>query len=99
MTQSKDGISSLNLALSLGISANAALRLKHKLLQIMKTAVDAHQLHTIVQIDDALWGGKKHDGVRGRGATGKTPFVAAVSTNVQASDSNALKPYSHLFRS
>lgn len=32
-------------------------------------------------MDDAYWGGKKRDGHRGRGATGKIPFVAAVSTN------------------
>ena len=37
----------------------------------------------MIQLDDAFWGGKKHDGVRGRGATGKTPFIAAVSTNLQ----------------
>jgi transposase-like protein len=36
---------------------------------------------SLVQIDDAYWGGKKRDGRRGRGATGKIPFVAAVSTN------------------
>lgn len=32
-----------------------------------------------IQVDDAYWGGKKRDGKRGRGATGKIPFVAAVS--------------------
>jgi transposase-like protein len=83
ITQSKDGISALNLSRCLGISANASLRLKHKLQQVMKDADDAHPLYTIIQLDDAYWGGKKHDGVRGRGATGKTPFVAAVSTNLQ----------------
>ena len=47
----------------------------------MKDEDDAHPLTGNIQIDDAYWGGKKHDGVRGRGATGKTPFIAAVSTN------------------
>jgi transposase-like protein len=83
ITQSKDGISSLSLSRCLGISANASLRMKHKLQQVMKEADDAHPLNTMIQIDDAYWGGKKHDGVRGRGATGKTPFIAAVSTNLQ----------------
>jgi transposase-like protein len=83
ITQSKDGISTLNLSRCLGISANASLRLKHKLQHVMKEADDAHPLHTMIQLDDAYWGGKKHDGVRGRGATGKTPFIAAVSTNLQ----------------
>jgi transposase-like protein/ribosomal protein L37AE/L43A len=81
ITQSKDGLSSLNLARMLGVSANAGLRLKHKLQQVMKDYDDKLQLSGIVQVDDAYWGGKKHDGKRGRGATGKTPFLAAVSTN------------------
>ena len=81
ITQSKDGISSLNLARLLGISANAALRLKHKLQQVMKKHDDRLQLSGIVQVDDSYWGGKRHDGQRGRGASGKTPFLAAISTN------------------
>ncbi len=32
------------------------------------------------QIDDAYWSGKNRDGIRGHGATGKIPFVAAVAT-------------------
>lgn len=83
ITQSKDGISTLNLSRCLGISANASLRIKHKLQQVMKNVDDAHPLFTIIQLDDAYWGGKKHDGVRGRGATGKSPFIAAVSTNLR----------------
>ncbi|RJX20427.1 MAG: IS1595 family transposase [Desulforudis sp.] len=81
ISQSKDGLSSLNLARILGVSANAGLRLKHKLQQVMKNEDDRLQLSGIVQVDDAYWGGKKHDGKRGRGASGKTPFLAAVSTN------------------
>ena len=83
ITQSKDGISALNLSRCLGVSANASLRIKHKLQQVMKNRDDIYPLDTIVQLDDAYWGGKRHDGVRGRGATGKTPFIAAVSTNLQ----------------
>lgn len=83
ITQSKDGISSLNLSRSIGVSANTALRLKHKLQQVMKAVDDSSVLAEIVQVDDAYWGGKKHDGWRGRGATGKTPFIAAISTNPQ----------------
>ena len=79
ITQSKDGISSLNLARSLGISANAALRMKHKLQQVMKNRDDRYLLEGSILMDDAYWGGKKNDGRRGRGATGKTPFVAALS--------------------
>ena len=78
ITQSKDGISSLNLSRSLGISANAALRMKHKLQQAMKERDDGKPLHDLVLMDDAYWGGKKRDGKRGRGASGKMPFLAAL---------------------
>ena len=47
----------------------------------MKDEDDAHPLTGHIQIDDAYWGGNKHDGVRGRGTSGKAPFIAAVSTN------------------
>lgn len=79
ITQSKDGISSLNMARTLGISANAALRMKHKLQQAMKERDDSNPLHGLIIMDDAYWGGKKRDGKRGRGASGKMPFVAALS--------------------
>ena len=45
----------------------------------MKERDDSQPLSELVVIDDAYWGGKKYDGVRGRGATGKTPFVASIS--------------------
>jgi hypothetical protein len=78
ITQSKDGISSLKLARTLGVSANTALRIKHKLQHTMKQCDDLLPLRGLVLIDDAYCGGKKHDGKRGRGASGKTPFVAAI---------------------
>jgi transposase-like protein len=37
----------------------------------------------MIQVDDAYWGGERRGGKRGRGAAGKSPFVAAVSTNQQ----------------
>ena len=80
ITQSKDGISSLNLARSLGISANAALRMKHKLQHVMKQRDDSKPLSGFIQIDDAYLGGKSRGGKRGRGADGKTPFLAAIAT-------------------
>lgn len=45
----------------------------------MKERDDTQPLKELGVIDDAYWGGKKSDGVRGRGATGKTPFVPSVS--------------------
>ena len=57
----------------LGISYNAAWRIRHKLMQRDRE----HPLSGWIQLDDAYLGGEP----RGRGAPGKTPFVAAVQTN------------------
>ncbi|MFT5702554.1 MAG: hypothetical protein ACI8ZB_005477 [Desulforhopalus sp.] len=78
ITQSKDGISSLKLGRTLGISANSALQIKHKLQHTMKQRDELIPLRGLVLIDDAYCCGKKHDGKRGRGASRKTPFVAAI---------------------
>jgi hypothetical protein len=69
----------LNLSRTLGVSAKTALNLKHKLQQTMKERDDNQPLSNLIFLDDAYWGGKKQDRKRGRGATGKTPFLAAVS--------------------
>ncbi len=81
ITQSKVSVSALSLSRIIGVSCNTALLMKHKIQQVMKERDDSKPLNQFIQLDDAYWGGKKHDGVRGRGATGKIPFVAAVSTN------------------
>ncbi len=81
LTQPKNGISALELKRQLGIGYNAAWRLKHKLLQVMKERDDSKPLSGAIQVDDAYWGGEHNGGKRGRGAEGKTPFIAAVQTN------------------
>ena len=83
ITQSKVSVSALILKRIIGVSYNTALLMKHKIQQVMKEQDDSRALSLFVQLDDAYWGGKKHDGKRGRGATGKIPFVAAISTNQQ----------------
>lgn len=80
VTQSKDGLSGLHLRRLLGISVNAAFRMKQKIQHVMKSADDSLRLEDLVELDDVYWGGKK-SGKRGRGALGKTPFLAAVSCN------------------
>ena len=55
VTQSKDGISSLNLARTIEVSAKAALRLKHKLQQVMKNRDDQPFLRGLLLMDDAYW--------------------------------------------
>jgi transposase-like protein len=81
ITQSKVSVSALSLKRTIGVSYNTALLMKHKIQQVMKERDDSKPLTQFIQVDDAYWGGKKHDGIRGRGATGKIPFIAAVSCN------------------
>jgi len=78
LTQSKKGISSLELGRRLGVTQTTAWTLKHKLAQVMMERNAAKRLKGDVQMDDAYMGGSR-PGTCGRGAAGKTPFVAAVS--------------------
>ena len=79
VTQSKKGISSIELGRRLGVTQTAAWMMKHKLAQVMLERNASKRLKGNVQMDDAYIGGAR-SGRRGRGATGKTPFVAAIAT-------------------
>ena len=78
LTQSKKGVSSIELGRRLGVTQTTAWTLKHKLAQVMIERNAAKRLKGDVQMDDAYMGGSR-PGTCGRGAAGKTPFVAAVS--------------------
>ena len=80
ITQSKNGISALALSRHLGISHNAAWRMKHKLMQVMLERDNEKPLQGRIELDDSYWGGERRGGKRGRGAEAKKPFVAAVQT-------------------
>lgn len=79
LTQAKSALSALALMRHLGVSYNSAWLIKHKLMQTMKERDDAKPLSGLVQLDDAYWGGQRRGSKRGRGAPGKTPFVAALA--------------------
>ena len=108
ITQSKVSVSALSLKRTIGVSYNTALLIKHKIQQVMKVRDDSKLLEAAyIQIDDAYWGGMKRNGKRGRGATGKIPFVAAVSlddagrplairfSQVRAFSKEAIKDWAH----
>ena len=80
LTQSKQGISSIELGRRLGVRQATAWTIKHKLKQVMMERDAGKQLTGRVEMDDAYLGGERTGGKRGRGAAGKTPFVAAVET-------------------
>ncbi len=80
LTQTKQGISSIELGRRLGVTQTTAWKIKHKLKQVMLERDATKQLSGRVEIDDAYVGGERTGGKRGRGAAGKTPFVAAAQT-------------------
>lgn len=79
ITQSKENMSLLSLRRFLGLSVDAALKMKHKLQHVMKSA-DTIVIEGFVELDDVYWGGKRN-GKRGRGVPDKTLFLAAVTRN------------------
>lgn len=65
-----------------GISYNPAWGgVKHKWMQVMMERDREYQLSGIIEIDDAYLGGERTGCRPGRGAAGKSPFVAAVEKN------------------
>lgn len=80
LTQSKQGISSVELGRRLGVTQTTAWKIKHKLAQVMMERDASKQLSGRVELDDAYLGGERTGGKRGRGAPGKTPFVAVETT-------------------
>ena len=53
LAQTNNGVSALELRRQLGIGYNTALRMKHKLLQVMKEQDDNRPLSGMIQMDDA----------------------------------------------
>jgi hypothetical protein len=80
LTQTKQGISSIESGRRLGVTQTTAWKIKHKLKQVMLERDATKRLTGRIEIDDAYLGGERHGGKRGRGAPGKTPFIAAVET-------------------
>ena len=77
----KNGISSVELGRRLGVKQPTAWAVKHKIMAVMARREGETALTGRVEVDDAYLGGVRSGGKRGRGAAGKTPFVAAVSTS------------------
>ena len=77
----KNGISSVELGRRLGVKQPTAWAVKHKIMAVMARREGETRLTGRVEMDDAYLGGVRSGGNRGRGAAGKTPFVAAVSTS------------------
>ena len=84
LTQSKGGISSVELGRRLGVKQGTAWLMRHKLMRAMQAReAEKPRLGGRVEIDDAYLGGERPGGKRGRGAAGKTPVIAAVETTAE----------------
>ena len=81
VVMAKNGISSVELGRRLGVKQPTAWAVKHKIMAVMARREGETRLTGRVEMDDAYLGGVRSGGKRGRGAAGKTPFVAAVSTS------------------
>lgn len=74
-TSLKKGISSIQLSKYLDITQKTAWFMLQRIRHSVEKAGRSDLLGNIVEADETYVGGKKHDGVRGRGASGKTPVV------------------------
>ena len=89
LTQGKHSVSALELKRQLGVCYETAWNIKQKLMQVMLLAEESTVIRGRIEVDDAYLGGAHHEGKRGRGAAGKTPFVVAVETDPANPDSVA----------
>jgi ribosomal protein L37AE/L43A len=80
LTQSKQGISSIELGRRLGVTQTTAWKIKTKLAEVMRRSADKDRLAGRIEMDDAYLGGERSGGKTGRGSPGKTPIVVAVET-------------------
>ena len=81
LSQSKNGISALELGRQLGVNDNTAWLLKHKLMQAMRERDRTYRLGGTVPVDDAYLEGENPGGKRGRGSENKTPVLVAVQVS------------------
>jgi transposase-like protein len=78
MTSDKGGISAERLRKHLDVSWVTAYRMLRKLRRVMGDRNQEYTLSGVIELDDALVGGTRRGGKRGRGAEGKTPVLVAV---------------------
>jgi transposase-like protein/ribosomal protein L37AE/L43A len=81
LTQGKHSLSALELKRQLGVCYETAWSIKQKLMHVMQVREERTMIGGRIEVDDAYMGGAAHEGKRGRGSAGKTPFVVAVETD------------------
>jgi transposase-like protein/ribosomal protein L37AE/L43A len=77
IANAKNGISSCELARSIGVTQKSAWFMNHRIRLAMANG-SIEKLSGEVEVDETYFGGKKIPGKPGRGASGKIPVVGAV---------------------
>jgi hypothetical protein len=78
ISQTKTGMSSVELARHLGVQQNTAWMILHKLMSAMADREAGRRLAGHIEVDDAYLGGRLHDQKVGRGSPNKVPFLLAI---------------------
>ena len=78
MASDKGGISAMRLSKQINVSWITASRMLRKIRIAMGHRDSVYRLHELIEVDDALIGGRHTGGKRGRGAERKTPVLVAV---------------------
>ena len=81
ITQTKQGISSIELGRRLGTTQTTAWKIKTKLAEVMRSVGDTEKLDGRIEMDDAYLGGERSGGKQGRGSPGNKPIIVAVQTD------------------
>jgi hypothetical protein len=81
ISQTKTGMSTLELSRQLGVQQNTAWLVLHKTMQAMRNQEASRRLGPFVEVDDAYMGGRAPSQKVGRGSPNKTAFLLAVSKN------------------
>ena len=85
ITQTKQGISAIELGRRLGTTQTTAWKIKTKLSEVMRIANDATPLEGRVKMDDAYPGGERSGGKTGRSSPGKRPIVVVRTSDAKKS--------------
>lgn len=93
----KGGISAVRLSKQIEVSWITACRILRKIRIAMGHRDSIYRLHDLIEIDDALVGGR-HSGKRGRGAEGKTPILVAIENRGKCAGFIAMQQVSAVTR-
>lgn len=81
MANSKTGVSVLGASGLIGITYKRAWFMAQKIRQAMAERDEKYLLEGIIEMDESYFGGRKKEGKRGRGASGKVPVLVGVTVN------------------